>query len=394
MKRKRILWLCSWYPSEATPFNGDFIQRHARAASLYNDIDVIHVSGTIDQSKTSFFLTSEKGLTETIILYKNRKGLIGKILHHITWSKLYKKAIEKYIKEKGKPDLVHVHIPVKAGLIALWIKRKFSIPYIVTEHWGIYNKVLKENYSAKPSWFKRLTRTVFLNATKLLSVSNYLAAEIRNMISTDLNFTIINNTVNADLFFYKTKHQEKFRFIHISNMISLKNVEGILFAFKELQNIKKNAELVIVGENYFSIKQLAADLGLLNNSVFLKGEIAYSQVANEIQQSDCLVLFSNIENSPCVISEALCCGVPVIATNVGGIPELVSNDNSILVEPGNTEKLKEAMIKMMETYSSFNKYKIAEDAQGKFSYPIIGKEFDLLYRSDMSEKLSGSIQES
>ncbi len=386
MKRKRILWLCSWYPSDAAPFNGDFIQRHARAAALYNDIDVIHVSGNINQYKTSFFLTSEKGLSETIIRYKNKKGLIGKILNHFTWSKLYKKAIEKYINEKGKPDLVHVHVPVKAGLIALWIKKKFSIPYIVTEHWGIYNKVLKENYGARPSWFKRLTRTVFFNATKILSVSNYLASEIRNSISADLNFTIINNAVNAELFFLKSKQQEKFRFIHISNMISLKNAEGILFAFKEFQNAGNNAELIIVGENHFSKEQLAADLGLLNNSVFFKGEISYSQVAGEIQQSDCLILFSNIENSPCVISEALCCGVPVIVTSVGGIPELVSNDNSILVEPGNTEQLKAAMIKMMEIYSSFNKNKIAEDAQGKFSYPIIGKEFDLLYQSVVSEK--------
>ena len=120
--------------------------------------------------------------------------------------------------------------------------------------------------------------------------------------------------------------------------------------------------------------------------VFFKGEISYSQVANEIQESDCLILFSNIENSPCVISEALCCGVPVIATNVGGIPELVSNNNSILVAPGNTEQLKNAMIKMMEIYSSFNKNKIAEDAQNKFNYPIIGNEFDVLYRSVLNEK--------
>ena len=386
MKRKRILWLCSWYPSAAAPFNGDFIQRHARAAALYNDIDVIHVSGNIDQNKTSFFLTSENGLRETIILYKNRKGLTGKLFNHFTWNKIYKKAIEKYINEKGKPDLVHVHVPVKAGLIALWIKRKFSIPYLVTEHWGIYNKVLKENYSTRPTWFKRLTRTIFFNATKILSVSNYLAAEIRGTISNDLNFTIINNAVNAELFFLKSKHQEKFRFIHISNMISLKNVEGILIAFKEFQNHGKNAELIIVGENYFSKERVAGDLGLLNNSVFFKGEISYSQVAIEIQESDCLILFSNIENSPCVISEALCCGVPVIATNVGGIPELVSNNNSILVAPGNTEQLKNAMIKMMEIYSSFNKNKIAEDAQNKFNYPIIGNEFDILYRSVLNEK--------
>ncbi|HQV61525.1 MAG TPA: hypothetical protein PLG08_12150, partial [Chitinophagaceae bacterium] len=45
MSRKKILWLCSWYPAKTDPYNGDFIQRHARAAALYNDIYIIHVAG-------------------------------------------------------------------------------------------------------------------------------------------------------------------------------------------------------------------------------------------------------------------------------------------------------------------------------------------------------------
>jgi glycosyltransferase involved in cell wall biosynthesis len=276
---------------------------------------------------------------------------------------------------------VHVHVPMKAGLIALWIKRKFSVPYIVTEHWGIYNDVMKENYATRPAWFKKITKNIFLNAVKASSVSNYLAEKIKNYVAPEVQFSIITNNTDTDLFFHKPKQPGKFRFIHISNMIPLKNVEGLLMTFSEIQKNIRGAELVIVGPDYYSLEVMAEDFGLLNQSVFFRGEIPYSKVAEEIQQSDCLILFSNIENSPCVIGESLCCGVPVIVTNVGGIPELVSSSNSILVEPGNTDQLEEAMKKMISTYSSYNKNKIAEDAQRKFSYNVIGKKIDELYQS-------------
>jgi hypothetical protein len=82
MNRKKILWLCSWYPSPTDPFNGDFIQRHAKAAALYNDIYVLHISGAKDIKPLSVVNTIDEGLTEKIILYKNRKGIIGKLINH------------------------------------------------------------------------------------------------------------------------------------------------------------------------------------------------------------------------------------------------------------------------------------------------------------------------
>ncbi|MBK8141573.1 MAG: hypothetical protein IPK57_11530 [Chitinophagaceae bacterium] len=72
MSRKKILWLCSWYPAKTEPFNGDFIQRHARAAALYNDIYVIHVAGdeTGNNKKPGEEIHQSEGLTEQIIYYQ------------------------------------------------------------------------------------------------------------------------------------------------------------------------------------------------------------------------------------------------------------------------------------------------------------------------------------
>lgn len=380
MSQKKILWLCSWYPGKTEPYNGDFIQRHARAASLYDDIYVIHVigdtNGNIQQTEKEMHRSD--GLTEHLVYFRRKSGLIGKLKAHFQYLFLFKQAIRRYILENGKPDLVHVHIPYKAGLLGIWVKKRYRIPFLVSEHWGIYNNIVKDKYESRGLVFKRAVTKVFKEADLGVSVSQFLSNGIRRMIL-NREIAIIPNTVDTSLFYFRLNGKDKFRFIHVSNMVPLKNTEGILRAFKLFCEKNNNAELIMVGDTRKDIREFASKLFLGEEAKFL-GEIAYSQVAKEMQESNSFILFSNIENSPCVIGEALCCGLPVIATNVGGIPELVNRENGYLVEPGNEEELALAMEKMVRSYSSFDRNKIANDAAGKFSYQVIGRKFAQLYR--------------
>jgi glycosyltransferase involved in cell wall biosynthesis len=386
MHQKKILWLCSWYPGKTEPFNGDFIQRQAMAAALYNDIYVIHAAGDASGliKKTIIEINKQGNLTEQIIYFKRSSSAPGRFIAHYRLLILYRKAIRKYVDEYGKPDLVHVHIPVKAGILGLWMKRKFGIPYVVTEHWGIYNDVEKLNYAGKSRGFKYYTKKIFSNAAKFISVSRYLAEGVNRMVLKK-GYEILPNVANTGLFSYKEKKNPVFRFIHVSNMVPLKNAEGILRAFKLFAEKAGNVQLVIVGDTDPAIRHYAAGLGLSDKNVFFHGEVPYEQVATEMKQSDCLVLFSNIENSPCVISEAFCCGLPVIGTDVGGIPELINESNGILIEPKDEAALATAMLKMMNGYLNYNHKKIAEDAQNKFSYDIIGKKMGEIYDAVLSE---------
>lgn len=389
MEGKRILWLCSWYPSPVEPFNGDFIQRHAKAAALLNDIHVIHVIGDhkrVLHKNYSEKITRSGRLTEQVIIFKKSSSFLGRLLANYRLLKLYREAVKKYIVEKGGPDLVHVHIPMKAGLVGLWIKRKYNISYIVSEHWGIYNTTIEDNYSKKTAFFKKFTKQIIANAVKLLSVSNFLAEGIQQMMVIKKTFSIIHNAVDTDFFYNSKNRSVQFRFIHVSNMVPLKNVAGILRAFKLLNQENKNTELVMVGNNNSSFENLARELGLLNESVFFRGEIPYHGVAKEMQSAHALILFSNIENSPCVIGEALCCGLPVIVTEVGGIPELVNTENAIMIPSLDENALKVAMKKMIIQYNSYDAKKISEAASGKFSYPAIALEFDKIYREIINQR--------
>jgi len=380
MKRKKILWLCSWYPSGKEPFNGDFIQRHAKAAALYNDIYVIHIYGLLqgENKDLNTEIFQSNGLTEQIIYYRKSKSIIGKIISSLREIRILRKNINDYINKFGKPDLVHVHIPYKLGLAGIWIKKKFFIPYIVTEHWGIYNLSVAENYNCRSFIFKHIVKKVFKNANRFLSVSNFLGKGVNEFV-VRRNFDVVPNVVDTNLFCPVKKNNRTFRFIHVSNMVGLKNAEGILNAFQKFLHQGSEAELVMVGDTKPEIRKYAENLGFPAGAVSFKGEISYDQVAMEMQESDCLVLFSIMENSPCVICEALCCGLPVIATAVGGVPELLSTENSIQVQPGDEQDLVGAMRNMIQKENLFERNKIADNARSKFSYETIGKKLDAVY---------------
>ncbi len=375
MKRQKILWLVSWYPNRFDKFDGDFIQRHARAAAICNDIHVIFVkdAGIIQAVEEEWNYAT--GLTEQIVFIKKTNTLFKQF----KWLSQYKQAINNYIKKNGLPAMVHVHIPWKAGVLALWLKRKHKIPFIVTEHWGIYNDVLKENFSSKSLFHKKIVKQVFKEARLFTSVSNFLAKGIERKVI-EQHYKIIPNVVDTTVFNFSNKKYSKFTFIHVSNMVPLKNVEGILNAFRSfITATDAEVQLIMVGNKNNFYKDQAHEWGLLNKSIFFKGEVPYNEVSREMQSSHCFVLNSQIENAPCVISEALCCGLPIIATNVGGIPEMIDDNKGFLIDLVNEENLAIAMLKMINDHDYFNQAKIAEDAHKKYSYSVIAKQFDELY---------------
>ena len=362
------------------PFNGDFIQRHARAAALFDDIYVIHVYGDASGRirRTTAEVQRHDHLTEHIVYYPRGKGRLGKMQSGYRWLSLFRGAIKSYIRQHGVPDLVHVHIPIKAGIFGNWMKKKYGIPLVVSEHWGIYNEIAPDNFTRRSRTFRKYTRRFFEQASLAVSPSRFLADGVDQLV-VKKKWKIIPNVVNTGFFHYeKPAGSQPFRFIHVSNMVPLKNPEGILQAMKILALKHPACELIMAGGKSESLLRLAAEREIAGRVIF-RDEIPYEQVAGEMKGSDALILFSQIENSPCVIGEALCCGLPVIVTRTGGIPQLVDESNSLLVAPGDVEALANAMDTMIRTYNRFDRPAIAAAAAARFSFPVVGRQFRELY---------------
>ena len=382
---KKILWLASWYPGEYEHTNGDFVQRHARAVAMYTSVDVIHVAqaGIDIATKRNTTITKEGKLTEYNYSFHHEPvsvSLINKVLYNLRYLAFYKKILKQYIQEKGKPDIVHVHAPMKAGILAVWLKKKYGIHFIVTEHSSMYDPAAIDNYYNRSSYFKRNTETVFKEAVNVTCVSDTIGQLIKNIFQLS-KVEVIHNVVQTELFYPSKKEKvatDPFIWIHVSSMYKLKNVEGIIQAFARLNDTNPNWQLILVGPPNESIIKLVKDINL-ESKIFFMGELTYEEVAAEMKAVDALVMFSKHENFPCVIAEALCCGIPVIASDVGGIHEAVNQENGLLVPSDNVEVLAHSLSVLMKNYNNYSKEEIAQKGKLSYSEETIGKLFIDLY---------------
>lgn len=380
----KILWLASWYPNWYEPTNGDFIQRQAIAVSKIVPINLIHVVQLgKEKSTTAQFIHSQKhNLNEFLYSFSFKKWgwkWLDKIRYNLTYLMFYRKVLKKYMLEYGKPTLIHIQVPMKAGMMAIYLLHSLKIPFIVTEHSSMYNPLAADNFYKRSVFFKRNTKNIFQKAVVVTNVSAAIGknvAKLFNLKST----VVIHNVVDTTHFYYVAKNENtKFKWLHVSSLYRLKNVDKIIKAFKLLNKIRQDWEFTIVGNAPQYLVEMVNQLGL-STKIKFTGEVSYTQVAKHMQASSALVLFSKHENFPCVIIEALCCGLPVVSSNVGGVLEAINNTNGLLVENENIEDLKNTFIKMMNNYKQYNQPQIAKKAAQIYSEKSIGEKFVTLYQ--------------
>lgn len=375
----KIVWLCSWYPNETNPFDGDFIQRHADAVSSYHSIDVLYVHKILGHKGRSNYQSTKRNqqLTEHTFTYHVRnESFIYKLLGLWQYFLIHVRFFKKY----GKPDLIHVQIPMKAGIIALFYKWFYKIPYIITEHYGIYNPNLDDHFKTRNVFYRFATKLILKHADVLTTVSKSLGEDMNHWVMKK-EVVVIPNVVDTKLFKYVAPVQKnKFQFIHISNMIPLKNVEGIVDACEQLSHQRNDFKLLLVGKIEPSIYEFVNSKRLLNKVVFFEGEIAYNDVALKIQESDAMIIFSDSESQSCVVLESLCCGRPAIVTNVGGVKELIDDKNGYKINARNTDELTIKMKDCMDSYMQFNLPEISKTACLLYSYEHVGKQFIDCYK--------------
>lgn len=387
MSRKKILWLASWYPSRIAPFNGDFIQRHAQAVSLYHDVTVLYVVRDEKSVVTKDILTEKTtvgNLTEHRLYYSvgNVPALFQKIVSQLRYHQLFKKAIRRYINENGTPDLVHVHVTLKAGLLAAWMKKKYGIPYVVTEHWTGYLPEAEDYFKKRPAYFQWLCTRIWSGAAAVSAVSQYLYGHLKKLIP-DKEVCVIPNVVNTDIF-----QPELFQnpisytsFIHVSGLSHQKNAEAILQAFAQVKEKSVPFQLHIIGPQCPSLMQLVQNLRLDTN-VFFHSEVSQPQLAEQMHQAHALILYSRYETFGCVVIEANACGLPVIVSDIPTMHELVEEGvNGIFVPGENAAALAERLIWFINNRNSFDASHIARNTQERYNYKTVGLQFSNWYDS-------------
>lgn len=157
--------------------------------------------------------------------------------------------------------------------------------------------------------------------------------------------TIANGLQPAD-FTPVEPHTNAADFVFVGELRQLKGVDVLLEALARL-NKTQAVRAVIVGDGPDAsvFKAQASALGLADNAVIFPGALPASQA---FPMGRCLVLPSRAESLPYVVLEAAAAELPIIATNVGGIPEIVTNSTTQLIPAGNVDALHDAMLTFLK----------------------------------------------
>jgi len=381
----KVLFLARWYPDKYDPMMGLFIKRHAEVAAGFADTAVLYLRSAPD--KHFGYVIEKKVDNEVVtnIVYYGTKNnlphllakLVAGYMFVISFVKGYRFILETW----GKPDIVHVNVLTRLGVFALWLRLIKGIRYVITEHWSRYLPIT-DTYKGLVR--KIVTKIIVRNAAAVSTVSANLAKAMQSHGLHNKHYLLLPNIVDTDAYVPlsgKTPGAKK-RFIHISCFEDRsKNISGILQTLSKLATLRNDFECIMVGEgiDLEKMKALSNDLGLKEPLVRFTGLLENKNLINIYQSADFMVMFSNYENMPVVISESLSCGLPLIATSVGGIPEYINKDNGRLVSAGNETELLESIQYMLDNFTYFDKDQIRQYAVENFGKQAVEERLRELY---------------
>lgn len=243
-------------------------------------------------------------------------------------------------------DLIHVHYAIPHATAAQLAREITGKPYITTLH-GSDVTILGSDPSYEP------TNTMSIeHSDAITTVSQYMATEARNTLGISKEIKVIPNFVDhthytpAPCSRLETPKPRAITLVHVSNFRPVKRIEDLIYSMCIITKEEPNAQLILVGDGpeRHRIERLIDRLDLRRN-ILVTGY--RSDVAAMMNCADALVLCSQTENAPLTILEGMSCGLPIIATNVGGIPEQVQDgENGFLVPVKHPEEIAEAALKL------------------------------------------------
>ena len=250
------------------------------------------------------------------------------------------------VSEQQNLDVLHVHYSIPHSTAAHLAREMTGVPYVVTLH-GSDVTILGSDSSYLP-----VNTHTIEEADAVTAVSGFMREEAYARLGLKKEVSVIPNFVDADAFApipcedKGIGNGKDVVITHISNFRPVKRVHDLVYAMKIVSKKAPGAKLMLVGDgpDRISVERLVKRLGL-ENHVMLTG--FRSDVANLLRCSDVVVLCSQTESAPLTLLEGMSCGLPVIATSVGGIPEIVDDGvNGFLVQPKNPEAIAEKILEL------------------------------------------------
>jgi len=273
----------------------------------------------------------------------NRNTLYAKFMRYVTSLTTAKRELKKVVKS-FKPDVVHWHDYYHSSLTTKTINSKSTL-LVCTNHASQFLEQYKKKY---PMHF--YLKMLVSHAHGLIGTSEELTHKSQ---ITQKPVTFIPNGVNGEIFKPTKRHRRKtlakynigseFKLILAPRRLDRKNgIDVLIKSMPEILNKNEKVMVIIAGggdiQLYKEYQSLANNLGVSQNLLMI-GAIQHEEMQFLIPSADIVVIPSYHEAVSLAALESLACGVPVIASNVGGLPFIINKTNGGIFEAGNHKKL-------------------------------------------------------
>lgn len=286
-------------------------------------------------------------------------------------------------------DLLHVHYAIPHSASALLAKQMLAsyakpkkLPFVTTLHGTDITLVGQE-----PSYLP-VTRFSIEHSDGVTSISKYLRERTLKVFAVRNHIEVIPNFVNCDLY-QRAKgngrrseyaHNDERILVHLSNFRPVKRVQDVIEIFDRVQQ-KLPARLLMIGDgpDRPAAERLAFQKGIHPRVHFL-GKL--DQIHEKLCIADLMLMPSELESFGLASLEAMACEVPSIATNVGGVPEVIDHEKTgYLAEVGDIATMAKYAIGLLSDEKRLREMgKLARhEAQSRFCSSKIIPEYERFY---------------
>jgi len=274
----------------------------------------------------------------------------------------------KRIRKSFDFQIIDAHFAFPDGIAAALLSRATGVPFTVTLRGS---EVLHAGYASR----RKFMGWALKRAVRVIAVSERLRNFAVSLGVDRSRTAVISNGVDASRFSPQDRDacRRKHRIqpgakviLSAGTLIELKGHHRVAKALAELRRRGFNAELLIAGRSgayEAEIKKQIAGLGL-TDCVRMLGEVPPTELAELMSACDVLCLASSREGWPNVVHEAMACGTPVVATDVGAVPDMIpSPDHGLVVPAGDEAALEDGLLQALQRH--WDRQKISAWAQSR-----------------------------
>ncbi|MEQ9187020.1 MAG: glycosyltransferase family 4 protein [Cryomorphaceae bacterium] len=379
-KRPVLLFFAAWWPQPTSPGSGIFIKEHGRSLLPHFDVHVVHLKVekdlTIPLYNIDFDHEDVDGLQVHQITVRLRFRRFG--LHDRFVRRGYSELLQRLSAEF---DFDRYCINVRSHLTQLIpsLPELRDLPFVLIEHFSYYQRTVLQLEPSKRRVETKNIRHWFgdPNLRRVLTVSEDLKETLINHFQVEASKVSLIFNVAHPSFCYSTTTtalEDPLRFICAGIWEAPKRLDLLFDVLCRYVNPQRKLVFDIFGSGS-QVDECVLRASSLPPNILVKfhGFQAKEVISSLMRRAHALVHPTDAENAPTVISEAQCCGLPVLSMAVNGIPEMVPSTCGILVTADDEQALNVGLESLIERMEAFDRKAIAQRGNDRYSMSAVGE---------------------